>query len=221
MPRIARVVAPGFPHHITQRGNRRQETFLRDEDYAAYKRLLSEWCSRHGVDVWAYCLMPNHVHLIAVPLDEDGLRLAVGEAHRRYTRMINFREGWRGHLWQGRFASFPMDERHLLAAARYVELNPVRARIAARPEDYGWSSARAHLSGEDDELVKAGPLLDMAGDWKEFLSGGLDDRDVEALRSHERTGRPLGGDGFVEKLEGVLDRVLRKMKPGRKRKSGQ
>jgi len=110
MPRIARVVAPGFPHHITQRGNRRQETFFRDEDYVAYKSLLSEWCQRHGVDIWAYCLMPNHVHMIAVPQDEDGLRLAVGEAHRRYTREINFREGWRGHLWQGRFASFPMDE---------------------------------------------------------------------------------------------------------------
>ena len=214
MPRIARVIAPGCPHHITQRGNRRQETFFCVEDYSAYKRVMSEWCARHGVAIWAYCLMPNHVHLIAVPESEDGLRQAIGEAHRRYTRMINFREAWRGHLWQGRFASFPMDERHLLAAARYVELNPVRAGIAARPEDYRWSSASAHMSGQDDELVKASPLIEMVGDWEEFLSGGLDDHDAEILRRHERTGRPLGDEGFVGRLERTLERVLRRKKPG-------
>jgi len=217
MPRIARVIAPGYPHHITQRGNRRQQTFFRDEDYAAYKRLMSEWCARHGVAVWAYCLMPNHVHLIAVPGSEDGLRLAIGEAHRRYTRLVNFREGWRGHLWQGRFASFPMDESHLLAAARYVELNPVRAGIVASPEDYRWSSASAHMSGKDDELVSAAPLLEMVGDWPGFLSVGLDVREVDALRKHERTGRPLGDEAFVGRLERALDRVLHRKKPGPRR----
>ena len=116
MARLARVVAPGLPHHVTQRGNRRQEVFFSDADCAAYKALLAEHCAAAGVAVWAYCLMPNHVHLILVPPDEDGLRAALGEAHRRYTRRVNFREGWRGYLWQGRFASFAMDERHLLAA---------------------------------------------------------------------------------------------------------
>ena len=216
MPRLARVVAPGLPHHITQRGNRRQKTFFCDEDYVAYKRLLSEWCARHSVDIWAYCLMPNHVHLIAVPENEDGLRLAIGEAHRRYTQMVNFRESWRGHLWQGRFASFPMGEKHMLAATRYVELNPVRAGIVDRPEDYRWSSAPAHISGKDDDLVRTAQLIEMVGDWREFLSDGLDERDAEELRSHERTGRPLGSEGFVEKLEDALDRVLRKKKPGPK-----
>ena len=110
MARLARVVAPGFPHHVTQRGNRRQTTFFLDDDYRAYLSLMAEWCGRHGAHVWAYCLMPNHVHLIVVPEAADGLRRAIGEAHRRYTRLINFREGWRGHLWQERFASFPMDE---------------------------------------------------------------------------------------------------------------
>ena len=105
--------------------------------------------------MWAYCLMPNHVHLIAVPATEEALRLALGEAHRRYTRRVNFREGWRGHLWQGRFASFPLDNAHLYLAARYVELNPVRAGLVKRPEAYRWSSAGAHLRGRDDELVKA------------------------------------------------------------------
>ena len=118
MARLARLVIPGLPHHITQRGNRRQQTFFNDGDYSAYLELMSDWCREEGVEIWGYCLMPNHVHLIAVPKTEDGLRRAIGEAHRRYTRRINFREKWRGYLWQGRFASFIMDEPYLLAAAR-------------------------------------------------------------------------------------------------------
>src|SRR5215831_4203837 len=136
MARLARVVVPGMPHHITQRGNRRQTTFFCDDDYHAYLELMAHWCRQCHVDIWAYCLMPNHVHLIAVPESEAGLRQAIGEAHRRYTRRINFRERWRGHLWQGRFGSFVMDEPYLLAAARYIELNPVRARLALDAGQY-------------------------------------------------------------------------------------
>ena len=121
MGRIARVVLPGVPHHIIQRGNRGQQTFFGEEDYEAYLALMAAWCDRCGVAVWAYCLMPNHVHLIAVPASESGLARAVGEAHRRYTRMVNFRQSWRGYLWQGRFASFPMDEPHTCHAGRYIE----------------------------------------------------------------------------------------------------
>jgi len=216
MARLARVVAPGLPHHVTQRGNRRQEVFFSDADYAAYKALLAEHCAAAGVAVWAYCLMPNHVHLILVPPDEDGLRAALGEAHRRYTRRINFREGWRGYLWQGRFASFVMDERHLLAAARYVELNPVRAGLARQPRAWRWSSAAAHLSGRDDGLVTVAPLLDLVGDWRAFLAGGLQREELDAIRAHERTGRPLGDERFIARLEARLDRPLRKGKPGRK-----
>ena len=147
MARLARLVVPGMPHHITQRGNRRQQTFFKtffnDGDYAAYLELMDDWCRENGVAIWGYCLMPNHTHLIAVPSSEDGLRWAIGEAHRRYTRQINFREKWRGYLWQGRFASFVMDEPYLLAAARYVELNPVRAGLVQSAGDWPWSSARA------------------------------------------------------------------------------
>ena len=124
MARLARVVAAGVPHHVTQRGNRRQSVFFCDDDYRACAGLLAEGCAGVGVAVWGYCLMPDHVHLILVPRDEAGLRAALSEAHRRYTRRVNFREGWRGHLWQGRFASVPMEEAHLLACARYVELIP-------------------------------------------------------------------------------------------------
>ena len=143
MARLARLVVPGLPHHITQRGNRRQQVFFDDGRYAAYIELLSEWCGEFGVEIWSYCLMRNH--LIAVPSSDDGLRWAIGETHQRDTRRINFREKWRGYLWQGRFASFVMDEPYLLAAARYLELNPVRARRVRVAGDWPWRSAKAHL----------------------------------------------------------------------------
>jgi putative transposase len=219
MARLARVVAAGVPHHVTQRGNRRQQVFFGDGDYALYRDLLAEGCRAAGVAVWAYCLMPNHVHLILVPRDADGLRAALGEAHRRYTRHVNFRQGWRGYLWQGRFASFPMDERYLLAAARYVELNPVRAGLARRAKDWRWSSARAHLEGEDDGLVTAAALLDRVPDWAAFLRGGLADEERDAIRAGERTGRPLGSPGFVKRLEKRLGRTLARQKPGPKPKA--
>lgn len=216
MARLARVVAAGVPHHVTQRGNRRQPVFFRDEDYELYKSLLAEGCREAHVAVWAYCLMPNHVHLILVPKDEDGLRAALGETHRRYTRHVNLREDWRGYLWQGRFASFPMDGKHLLACARHVEMNPVRAKLVRRARDWRWSSARAHLSGRDDGLVAAGPLLERAGDWAAFLGEKLDTDAAEAIRASVRTGRPLGAAAFVKRLEKRLDRTLARQKPGRK-----
>ena len=211
---MARVVAPGIPHHVTQRGNRRLPTFFRPADYRLYLELMAEWCGREGVDIWAYCLMPNHVHMIAVPAAANSLARAIGEAHRRYSREINHREGWRGHLWQDRFTSFPMDETYLLTAARYVELNPVRAGLRKRPEAYPWSSAKAHLAGQDDALVKTAPLLELVPDWRGFLAGGLDEEPAEAMRRHERTGRPLGAASFVKRLEKKLRRPLVKGKPG-------
>ena len=216
MARLARVVAAGVAHHVTQRGNRRQRVFFSDDDYGAYRALLAEGCRAAGVEVWGYCLMPNHVHLILVPSDAGGLRAALGEAHRRYSRRINFREGWRGYLWQGRFASVAMDDDHLLAAARYVELNPVRARLAERPQDWPWSSARAHLTGRDDALVSVEPMLSRVPDWPALLGQGLAEDEHEALRRGERTGRPLGSQAFVATLERDLDRPLARRKPGRK-----
>jgi putative transposase len=206
----------GVPHHVTQRGNRRQPVFFSDSDYIAYRALLAEGCREAGVAVWAYCLMPNHVHLILVPSTEDGLRAALGETHRRYTRRVNFREGWRGYLWQGRFASFAMDEAYLLACARYVELNPVRARLVARARDWRWSSAAAHLAGCDDALIEAAPLLDRVGDWAGFLAGGLDPAMQAAIQAGERTGRPLGAAAFIAGLEARLGRKLARQKPGPK-----
>ncbi|MDA8430744.1 MAG: transposase [Geobacteraceae bacterium] len=217
MARIARVIAAGIPHHVTQRGNRRLPTFFKDEDYQSYIALMSEWCQKCNVEIWAYCLMPNHVHLIAAPESEDGLRRGIGEAHRRYSRMINFRENWRGHLWQGRFASFPMDENYLLAAALYVEMNPVRANLATVAASWPWSSAQAHLAGKDDGLVKVSPLLEIVGNWKTFLAEANDEL-LNDIRKHERSGRPLGSEEFVENLEADLNRTLKPEKPGPKGK---
>jgi len=162
--------------------------------------------------------MPNHVHLIVVPRTEQSLRRAIGEAHRRYTRRINFREKWRGCLWQGRFGAFVMDEPYLLAAARYVERNPVRAALAADAADWPCSSAGAHLSGRDDRLVQVAPLLAMVGDWRGLLDSALPEAELRDLRQHARTGRPLGSPAFLERLEGMLGRILRPQKGGRPRK---
>lgn len=130
--------------------------------------------------MWAYCFMPNHVHLILTPRDEAGIGLAVGEAHRRYTNFVNARGRWTGHLFQSRFASVVMDEGHLIAAARYVPMNPVRARLVARAEDWPWSSARAHLAKADDGLVTVRPLLSRIGDVADFLR---EDRETPRRRA--------------------------------------
>jgi putative transposase len=191
------------------------ETFFDEEDYEAYKSLMADWCLSSGLEVWAYCLMPNHVHLVVVPENEESLSRGIGEAHRRYTRYINFKNRWKGYLWQGRFASFPMDENYLLAAVRYVELNPVRARMVARAQDYRWSSAKAHLNGMDDGLVKVQPMLQRASSWAEILATG--EQAIEDIRQHERTGRPLGNDGFVERVSAIVGRDLKKKKPGPRR----
>jgi len=219
MARLARVVVPGFPHHVTQRGNRRQPTFFCDGDYEIYLDLMAQWCGAWGVEVWAYCLMPNHVHMIVVPESEEALCRAIGEAHRRYTRHVNFREGWRGHLWQGRFSSFVMEEAYLRSAVRYVEMNPARARLVREPGRYRWSSAKAHLTGQDDGLVKVKPLLQRYGDWRKVLGKevGTDETSM-VLRSHERTGRVLGAEGFVAKVARLVGREVRPGKPGRPRK---
>jgi putative transposase len=160
MARLARIVIPGLPHHVTQRGNRREAIFFEDGDHEVYLHLLAEQTLKAGVAVWAYCLMPNHVHLILRPTHADDLGRAVGEAHRRYTNFINARGRWTGHLFQSRFASVVLDDTHLIRAVRYVSMNPVRARLVARPEEWKWSSVRAHLSAIDDVLVTVRPVLD-------------------------------------------------------------
>lgn len=202
MARLARIVIPAAPHHLTQRGNRRLPVFFSDDDRRLYLALVASASARSETRWLAWCLMDNHVHLILVPETPDGLRAMLGEAHRRYTRAINFREGWRGHLFQARFASYPMDDAHLMAAVRYVELNPVAAGVAAHAEDWRWSSARSHVAGnrtKDDPLTDVAALGKHVRNWGALLRHGLGAGDLgpqgeeaaEAIEARLSTGRPL------------------------------
>ena len=209
MARQARVVIPETPHHVTQRGNRRQPTFFCDADYVAYLHNAREAFAEAGVEVWAYCLMPNHVHLIATPSTPEALAEAVGTTHVRYTRQINRREKWTGYLWQRRFASFPMDDAYLHNCARYVGLNPVRAGLTRRAIDWPWSSVRAHLEGRADPLLTPGALADRLGEvMPQFFDLDVDEEAKRALRRASSTGRPLGAAEWVKALERSTGRSL-------------
>lgn len=216
MSRVARIVVPDCPHHVVQRGVRRMETFFGPSDYRAYLDLLATHCAKADVAVWAYCLMPNHVHLILVPQSEGGLAAAMSAVHRRYAARINRREGWSGHLWQERFHSVAMDERHLLIATRYVELNPVRGNLVSRPKDWRWSSAAAHLAGQSDGIVAVDPLLERVPDWRRFLDQGVSESEAETALKNVRLGRPQGSKAFLDDLERQLGRSLRPRKRGPK-----
>lgn len=207
MARIARVVVPGVPRHIVQRGVRKIDVFFCDVDRVEYLQQLSEQGQRFGVEYIAWCLMTNHVHLVAVPEEERSLALGIGEAHRRYTRYVNFREGWRGYLFQGRFHTLPLEGSYLLAAVRYVLRNPVRAGVVKRPWDYPWSSAKWFIGERrDDPLATPSDMLADIADRRSFLL--QDDDSLTEFRRHTRTGRPLGSESFLVHLERSTGRDL-------------
>lgn len=216
MARLPRLVLPGIPYHVTQRGNRREQTFFEEADYALYLDLLAQSAGKAGAEIWCYCLMPNHVHIILVPSDEHGLRRTFADTHRRYTAYVNARSRWTGHLWQGRFGAVAMDEAHLANAVRYVSLNPVRARLVERAQDWGWSSARAHLAGKDDHAVKVMPVLERYGDFGLFLDEPADEAAWRRLRMSETSGRPLGSEAWLTAIETQTGRTLRAQKRGPK-----
>ena len=215
MSRLARMVVPGLPHHVTQRGNRREAVFFEDGDQQIYCDMLAEQLRKFTVEVWAYCLMPNHVHLILTPQGAGGMSRALGEAHRRYTNFINARSRWTGHLFQSRFASVAMDESHLKSAVSYVSLNPVRARLVSCAEEWAWSSVRAHLAGEDDSLVSVRPVLDRWPNFRDLLLEDYEEK-FTSLREAEGIGRPLGTADFVTEPEHRLGRPIARRAPGRK-----
>jgi putative transposase len=219
MARLSRIVVPDLPHHVTQRGNRQQALFLGPEDYARYREMLAERCRAHNVACWAYVLMPNHVHLILTPSDAIGLARAVGETHRRYTSFFNARARSTGHLFQGRYYSRPMDEAHLIAAARYLALNPLRAGLVAAAADWPYSSLGAHLKQRDDALVAVAPLLQRIPRFVDLIEPGPDDTAALGLfEAGAATGRPLGDADFLSRLEAQLGRSLRPGKRGPKPK---
>jgi REP-associated tyrosine transposase len=219
MPRRYRVIIPGLPHHCTHRGNRRNETFKEADDYQIYLRLLWKYVQRYALRIWAYCLMPNHVHLIAVPCDETSLSETIQCVDGTYATLFNGLYDSTGHLWEGRFYSSVMDEAYLRNAVRYVERNPIRSGLVARAEDYRWSSAAAHCGIRSDRLLADDlPILGIVEDWSSWLAvPNLREHD-EMIRQRTESGYPCGPDEFVIQLEQKLGRSIRPQKSGRKPK---
>lgn len=217
MPRLARVVIVDHPHHVIHRGNRRENVFFSDTDKQIYVNYLKNYGKKYGIEFWAYCIMDNHVHFIAVPRKEDSFARGFAQAHKDYTRTINFRNKWCGHLWEGRFKSCVLSEQHLYRAVRYVERNPVRAKIVKKAEDYRFSSAKAHVHKTKDDLLTDNFVHDEIKDWKNYLLDESDDKENNLFVGHVNTGRPLGDEKFIEAMEEIVGRVLKKKKAGRKK----
>jgi putative transposase len=219
MARLARVVVPGLPHLVTQRGNGGGKVFFSDDDCALYKKLLTDNCRAAKVRVLAYVLMPTHVHLILIPKDEDGLRKALAATHRGYAGIINARRKKTGHFWQGRFGCVALDNAYAAVALRYVLMNPVRARLVAKPEAWRWSSATSLLKRKSDGVTEFADVRSQFGDIKQLL-GETPEIEIQEmmLRRAESIGRPLGTLAFLEKLERKLGRSLKPAKRGPKAK---
>jgi len=220
MPRTARVVLPGYPHHVTQRGNNRQDVFFTDDDRANYLRILGVQCRKYGVAVHGYCLMTNHVHLVLTPAAADGLAKAVGRTHFAYTHYLNKARERSGHLWQNRFYSCPVGQDYMLGILCYTEQNPARAGLVSVPWDYPWSSAAAHVGGRTAsgllDLSLWSRLTDPDG-WRQLLMAGLGDREVEQMRRCTRLGHPLARDEELRRLEAATGARLRPRRVGRPR----
>lgn len=219
MPRVARVVVPNVPHHITQRGNNRQDVFFTDDDRRVYLDLLRDRCQAAGMPVLGYCLMTNHVHLVIVPPDEGALSHAIGRTHFAYTQYINRLHGRSGHLWQGRFYSCPLDDVHVWRTLAYIERNPVRARLVRRAWRWPWSSAAAHA----DIAADISGVLDVGfwrsqwtpRRWREQLAEPADETWRVRFWRAAHTGRPLAEDSWLARLESKLGRRLRPNPVGR------
>jgi putative transposase len=220
MPRIARIVAPGYPHHVTQRGNNRSTTFFDDEDRLTYLKLLHKYSTQHSLNIWAYCLMDNHVHLLAVPKKEDSLSCGVGLTNQVYTQYLNRKLKQSGRIWQNRFFSCIVeDEAYLWTVVRYIEKNPLKAGLADNVENYRWSSAKAHINGTNDDLL-AEPSWLAPEDRKNYVEFIMqeDEQAEDMLRKATRAGRPYGSEAFIAKMELQLNQALKPRKPGRPRK---
>jgi len=219
MARLARSIVIGYPHHIIQRGNDDQPVFKTVADYQLYIEWLQEYAARYGVDIWAYCLMPNHVHFVCVPKSEDALARAFNTLHMRYAQYFNGKRAVHGHLWRGRFMSCVLDNRSVYEEVRFIENNPVRAEIVGRAEDYAWSSAWNHVTGELDLILADGCYLrNEVPDWRTYLTSSGDEHVLRRTWQSLKTGRPAGDAEFVRKLEAIVGRRLGALQRGRPRK---
>ena len=222
MPRIARTVASGYPHHVTQRGNYQQPVFEDESDFRQYLQWLQEYSTKYALKIWAYCLMTNHVHFVCVPEKEDSLARTFNTLHMRYSQYFNQKRKLKGHLWQGRFYSCILDERHLYAAVRYVETNPVRAGIVRKPHKYQWSSAGSHVNNEANPILSQDCYLEKEiDDWSEYLKEKEEEQAIENIKRCSMTGRPCGNDSFMKIIETLFGRRLRDLPWGRPNKTNK
>ena len=181
-------------------------------DYRAYLGFLKAQCERERLKVLAYCLMTNHVHLVATPEKSESLAQAVGRTDFLYTQYVNRLHGRSGHLWQNRFHSCALDEEHFWLALRYIEQNPVRAGMVGQAWSYSWSSAAAHVGvAAGDEMVdwEEWRRLTTPGEWRKALEQSPRKEAVRALRSNTQRGWPMAGDSLLAKMEKILNRRLR------------
>ncbi|OUR71585.1 hypothetical protein A9Q78_09305 [Methylophaga sp. 41_12_T18] len=218
MPRTRRHVFPTIPHHITQRGNRREDVFFNDDDKQLYLEWLTDYCKKYQVELLSYCLMDNHIHLIMTPQTHDGLHNVLKPLHMRYAQYINRRHGWSGHLWQGRFFSSALDEAHTHAAIRYVERNPVEAGMVEKSEDYPWSSAAHHCGQTVNDFLmnRANKITGITEDkWSDWLAIIVREGLTQVLERNIEKGLPCGSDNFIERLEKLADRSLQYRPQGR------
>jgi putative transposase len=221
MARIARVIAEGIPHHITQRGNARQIVFDDPQDRHVYLKLLRTYAEEHRLNIWAWCLMSNHIHLLAVPETTPSLVRALGRTHSEYARYRNARLASIGHIWQARYYSCPIDDHSVWEVMAYIERNPVRAGLVANAEDYPWSSAQTHVAGQHDFawLDSSRWREDYTSTrWRDALRVGINEEALgERIRLATRTGRPFGSPQFVEGIEQSSKRQLQARPVGRPR----
>jgi len=220
MPRIARIIAPGYPHHITQRGNNRATVFFDDDDRQVYLKLLACYAQKHHIQIWAWCLMNNHIHLLAVPGTESSLARGIGLTNQMYTQYLNRKLKQSGRIWQNRFFSCVVEnEQYLWAVARYIERNPLKAGLAELVEEYRWSSARAHVTTAHDPLLSGDSWLsaEEQSAYRDFVCMEDDETD-SAIRKATNSGRPFGSESFIDTLEFQLNQALKPGKPGRPRK---
>jgi len=220
MVRRARIVVPGLPHHITQRGNNKQDVFFTEEDRSYYLKLLQEKSEQYGFLVQGYCLMTNHVHIIGTPKTKQSLSKTIGRTNYQYTQYINKLHNRSGHLWQSRYYSCILDENHNKEALRYVELNPVKTAITKTPWEYQWSSCKAHIGEVETTLLEMSNFKteEEFKNWKLYLLEKQNLKKLKQIKLHLQTGRPLGTDSFLSKLEAKLNMRLRPLPIGRPRK---
>ena len=220
MARLARSTVIGYPHQVTQRGNYEQPVFEEDVDFQRYLAWLQQCVARYSVEIWAYCLMRNHVHFICVPKAEGSLAYAFNNLHMRYAQYFHGKKGVTGHLWKGRFLSCMLDDRSVFEEVRFIENNPVRAGLVARAEEYSWSSARHHVLGEPNPVTMDGHFLNgEIKDWRAYLAERGNDPILSRTWCNLKTGRPAGDEGFVRRLEEILGRRLVALPRGRPRKT--